>query len=210
MIGATGLTGRSIVPLIEADHQLHLLGRRRSGFDVRDSIGEMREWPALLRSEPVDVAISALGTTWRQAGSWPEFAAVDHVAVVDFARAARAAGATQFITISAVGADPKSRNAYLALKGRVEGELASIGFERLDIMRPGLLRGPRGSDRRRGERLAIRLSPITDLFMLGRLDRFASIEAAAVAAAVASLVGRPGKGRHVHHNRELRALAELR
>ena len=51
----------------------------------------------------------------------------------------------------------------------------------LDLLRPGLLRGPRGGDRRRGERLAIALSPLTDLLLRGRYDRFAAIDAADVA-----------------------------
>ena len=206
LIGATGLTGRSLVPLLAADHQLHLLTRRATGLDARETIAPMEEWPARLGGDPVDVAISTLGTTWRKAGSWPAFEAVDHDAVIGFARAARAVGASQFITISSVGADPESRHLYLALKGRVELALADIGFDRLDIMRPGLLRGPRGGDRRRGERIGVALSPLTNLVMHGRLNRFAAIDATTVAAAMVALVGAPREGRFVHHNREIRAL----
>lgn len=206
LIGATGLTGRSLVPLL-ADHQLHLLTRRATGFDVRETVAPMDQWPARLGAEPVDVAISALGTTWRKAGSWPAFEAVDHDAVLGFARAARAAGARQFITVSSVGADPESRNEYLALKGRVEAALAEIGFERLDIMRPGLLRGPRGGDRRLGERIGILFSPLGNLLLAGPLNRFAAIDAATVAAAIAALTGAGPDGLFVHHNREIRDLA---
>lgn len=209
MIGSTGLTGRLIVPLLDGDHQLHLLGRRPSGFDVHESIGPAPEWPSLLGKEPIDVAMSSLGTTWKKAGSWPAFEAVDRDAVLGFARAARQAGARQFITVSSVGADPSSRNHYLALKGRVERALADIGFDRLDIVRPGLLRGQRGTDRRRRERLGILLSPIVNIALRGPFDRFAAIDATAVAAAIATLVGKEGSGVFVHQNREIRRLARL-
>lgn len=207
LIGATGLTGGSLVPLLVGGHELHLLGRRSSGFGIRETIAPADQWPARLGQEPVDVAISAIGTTWKKAGSWPAFEAIDHDAVLGFARAARNAGARQFITISSVGADPASRNDYLALKGRVECGLAEIGFDRFDIVRPGLLRGPRGADRRRGERFGILVSPFVNLVLRGPLDRFAAIDATTVAAAIPVLVGADQPGAFVHHNREIRRVA---
>lgn len=207
MIGATGLTGRALVPLLAAHHRLHLLGRRPSGFDLHETIAPGEDWPAHLGGEPLDLAISTLGTTWNKAGSWPAFEAVDHDAVLGFARAARAAGARQFITISSVGAEAGSRNRYLALKGRVEQALTEIGFDRLDIMRPGLLRGPRGADRRRGERLGILVSPLINLVLRGPLDRFAAIDATSVAAAIAALAGAEASGVFIHHNREIYRIA---
>ncbi len=207
MIGATGLTGRLLVPALVAGHELHLLGRRPSGFGVRETVAPAQQWPARLASEPLDIAISALGTTWKKAGSWPAFEAIDHDAVLGFARAARAAGARQLISISSVGANPGSRNGYLALKGRVERALTEMGYDRLDIIRPGLLRGQRGKDRRRGERLGILLSPFTNLVMRGSLDRYAAIDAATVAAAIAALVGAEEQGAFIHHNREIGRLA---
>jgi uncharacterized protein YbjT (DUF2867 family) len=207
MIGATGLTGRSVVARLAADHKLHLLGRRASGSDVRETVAPADEWPAILQGEAIDVAISALGTTWNKAGSWPAFEAVDHDAVMGFAQAARASGARQFITVSSVGADLGSRNGYLAMKGRVERDLSGLGFDRLDILRPGLLRGKRGGDRRSGERLGILLSPLVNLVLRGPLDRFAAIEATIVAAAIAELAGAGGHGVFIHHNREIHRLA---
>ena len=94
----------------------------------------------------------------RQAGSQAAFRAVDFDMVVAFARAAAAAGARRMVTVSSVGADPGSANFYLRIKGEMEAALEALGFERLDIFQPGLLRGPRGGDRRPGERIAIALA----------------------------------------------------
>ena len=139
--------------------------------------------------------MSALGTTMRAAGSQAAFRAVDFDMVVDFARAARAGGARRMIVISSVGADAGSRNFYLRTKGEMERALEALDFERLDIVRPGLLRGERGGDRRPGERLGIIVSPLLNLLLRGRLDRYAAIDAQIVAAAVAG-AGRAGRAGH--------------
>ena len=206
LIGATGLVGRSLVPLLKERHDLLLLGRRSSGFSVNEIVAPMEHWPDRLSGAGIDVAISALGTTWAKAGSWPAFEAVDHDAVFGFAGAARAAGARQFISVSSAGADAGSLNGYLAIKGRTELALADVGFDRVDIIRPGLLRGPRGNDRRIGERLGILVSPLLNLALRGSLDRFAAIDASTVAAAIAALAGALPPGVHIHHNRDLKRI----
>ena len=202
IIGATGLIGSILVQSL-AGHDLLLLTRRATGH-ASEKVGPADEWPAMLAGEKVDAAVSALGSTWRKAGTWEVFEQVDRHAVVAFAMAAKAAGARQMVLVSSVGADPGSRAEYLAIKGRVEADLTSLAFDRLDILRPGLLRGPRGGDRRLKERLGIALSPLTNLFVP---DRFAAIDAAAVAQAIAALLGNARPGAFIHENREIRRLA---
>lgn len=204
VIGATGLVGSLLVPRLR-DHQALLLTRRPTGFaGVTERVGPADGWPAMLAGERLDSAVSAIGSTWRKAGSWAAFEAVDRHAVVAFAKAALDAGARQFVSVSSVGADPHSRSEYLALKGRADADLEALGFDRLDLLRPGLLRGPRGSDRRLKERLAIALSPIANLFVP---ERFAAIDAVLVAKAVAMLLGASESGTFVHENGEIRRLA---
>ncbi len=204
VIGATGLVGSRLVPLLR-EHDVLLLTRRPSGFrGVEERVAQAQDWPAILVGERLDAAVSAIGSTWRKAGSWAVFEQVDRFTVVDFAKAALAAGAKQMLSVSSVGADPKSVAEYLALKGRVDDDLSGLGFERVDLLRPGLLRGPRGGDRRLKERLGIALSPLTNLFLR---DRFAAIDAVQVAKAAAALLGAGERGTFVHENREIRRLA---
>ncbi len=143
----------------------------------------------------------------RAAGSESGFKAVDLDSVVAFAAAARRAGARHMVTVSSVGADPESGNFYLRTKGEMEQALEAMAFDRLDILRPGLLRGPRGGNRRLGERIGIAVSPLVNLFLRGRLDRFAAIDADIVAAAAAAALRQAGAGVFVHENRSLRRLA---
>ena len=154
LAGATGLVGSHLLPLLLKDgHDLTSLGRRASGVAdpaLHELTVDFAQLPAL---PAADAAICALGTTMAVAGSEDAFRAVDQRAVLSFARAAHAAGCRQFLTVSAVGADAVSRVFYSRVKGEVEQELAAIGFHRIDIVRPGLIIGPR-AERRTFEALA--------------------------------------------------------
>jgi uncharacterized protein YbjT (DUF2867 family) len=206
MIGATGLIGRQLWPLLEARHDLLVLSRRPSGA-AREKVAPIEQWPALVAGERLDVAVSTLGTTWKKTGTWEKFASVDRDAVLDFAQAAHSAGARHFLAVSSSGAEPASRNGYLRLKGEVEEALWLIGFDRLDILRPGLLLGDRQNDRRFLERLGILMDPLSRLFLRGSWDRYAGIDAGLVGRAIATLAERQEPGLFRHHNREIRALA---
>ncbi len=211
LIGATGLVGGSTADrLLALGREVHGLVRRPTGRGHRgwrESVAPPRDWPALAQRIGGDVAVSALGTTSRAAGSDEAYRAVDFDMVTAFARAARDGGARHMVAISSVGADPESRFFYPRLKGEMEAALAALAFDRLDIIRPGLLRGERGPERRLKERLAILVSPAVNLLLRGRLDNYAAIDAAIVADAAAALSGADAPGRFVHHNRDLHRLA---
>jgi uncharacterized protein YbjT (DUF2867 family) len=211
LIGATGLIGGLLADrLAGGPAHIHALVRRptgRSGPNWSESIAPADQWPDLARSIGGDVAVSALGTTRRAAGSEEAFRAVDQHMVIAFAQAAREAGVAHMIMVSSVGADATARAFYLRVKGETEAAVRALDFPRLDLVRPGLLRGDRGPERRLGERIGIALSPLMNLLLLGRLDRFAAIDASVVAAAMATLVAQGQPGTHIHHNRELHALA---
>lgn len=143
----------------------------------------------------------------RKAGSRAAFRAVDLDMVVAFAAAARGAGVDRFVALSSVGAHPDSSNFYLRTKGEMESAVAALSFERLDIFRPGLLRGKREGDPRPGERIASLLSPALNLLLKGPLAQFAAIDADVVAAAIAAALHDQRPGLHRYDNRAIRRLA---
>jgi uncharacterized protein YbjT (DUF2867 family) len=211
MIGATGLVGsRAASTLMDRGWSVDAVLRRTAGLirpQWREHVAHPAQWPGIASSLRAEAVVSALGTTIRQAGSKAAFRAVDLDMVIDFARAAAAAGARRMVAVSSVGADPGSANFYLRTKGEMERALTEIGFERLDILRPGLLLGERGAERRLGERVGIALSPIAAWCLRGSLDRFAAIDAGLVAAAIVGALLEDGAGSHVHENRGIRRLA---
>src|SRR5205085_7747966 len=95
------------------------------------------------------------------------------------------------------GASRQSGNFYLRVKGEVEDGIEALGFDRVDLLRPGLLIGER-NERRPGEAVAQMLSPIGDLFLRGKFARYRSIDARDVAKAVVRLSGKTEGGAFAH------------
>ncbi|WP_052094561.1 NAD-dependent epimerase/dehydratase family protein [Pseudohaliea rubra] len=204
LAGATGLVGQELVQLAaDAGYPLTTVGRR----DVEGVAATIRtDFSSALALPPARVALCALGTTMAAAGSRADFYAVDHDAVLYFARSAHAVGIQHFVAITAVGAHVRSPVFYSKVKGEIERDLAALGFARLDIVRPGLLLGRR-RERRPGEALLQRLDPMLRRLTIGPLDRYSGISAVTVASAMLALCNQSSEGTHIHHNADLRRLA---
>ncbi len=207
LVGATGLVGRSFIDLAacRGDVRLTAISRREfrlpPGARMEMFVAEPGHWAEVIEAARPEVLVSALGTTWRKAGrEEAAFRAVDYDLVLDTARAARAHGVERMVAVSSTGADPASKTFYLRVKGEAERHLARLGFKRLDLLRPGLLRGPRQSDRRLVERAGILLSPLTDMLLHGRARQYRSIPAHTVAEAALALALRRAAGRFKHDN----------
>jgi uncharacterized protein YbjT (DUF2867 family) len=207
LVGATGLVGTRVMEecVGRSDVRLIALTRREApmpkGARMEMLVADPSEWDKSIAAVAPDAVICALGTTWRKAGrDEAAFRAVDEELVLGVARAAKAAGVANFVLVSSVGADTASRALYLRVKGQVEAALRKLRFNRLDILRPGLLRGPRAGDRRLGERLAIVFSPLMNLFLHGDRRRFRSIDARTVARAALEGAREKARGTFVHEN----------
>lgn len=155
--GGTGAVGRALLPLLaDAGWVVHAWGRRRADIaGVQDLTGPLETTPL----PESDVGFCALGTTRKQAGSDAAFRAVDQTLVLAYARAARAAGVRTFVFVSSAGANARSPSFYLRVKGEVEQELASVGFDQLVVVRPSLLLDERPG--RALEQLAVRAARLT-------------------------------------------------
>ena len=195
--GATGLIGRELAAqwadTASAAGTLHLLLRRALAAGARQVVHvvDFQQLPALPAASS---AFCCLGTTIKVAGSQAAFRAVDHTAVLAFARAARAAGVQRFAVVSSLGASPRSSSFYSRVKGEMEADLAKLGFASLVIARPSLLAGNRSAlaqAPRLGERLALAISaPLTPFIP----KAWRPIQAATVARALlrATAQGEPG------------------
>ncbi len=96
------------------------------------------------------------------------FREIDHDLVLSFARAAKAAGAQRFVVVTAAGADPRSKNFYLRVKGEVEQALERIGVSvaRYPAARPAPRLAPQRC-RARVELLATAFMPLVNPFLGG-------------------------------------------
>lgn len=213
LVGATGLIGGALMREAVGRQDVRIIGvgRREAtlppGARMEMLVGEPIDWPALIRAARADVLVCALGTTIKDAGSQEQFRAIDHDLVRFCAEAAREAGIAHMVIVSSIGADRASRQFYLAVKGETEAALGRLGFDRLDVLRPGLLLGQR-SHVRKGERVLQALAPIADfVFLRGKWRRFRSIAARDVARAILSLSREDASGHFVHEHDALKRFA---
>lgn len=204
LVGASGLVGTALVKACVGRRDVRLTAVARRELDLPEGarmevlVADPARWEDAIAAARPDTLVSALGTTWRQAGrNEVAFRAVDERLVLDCARWGVAAGARQLIAVSSVGADHQAKGLYLRVKGEVEAALAKSGYQRLDILRPGLLIGHRDSVRP-AERLAQFLAPMTDLLLRGSLARFHSVRAATLAEAILALAHEKPRGRFTH------------
>ena len=200
LAGGTGVVGKELLRQSRArgDH-LIAVGRRPTGLADEELIIDFTSLPQLPRA---DVAICALGTTIKNAGSRDAFRAVDYGAVLAYAKAALKAGIEHFMVVTAVGADPTSSVFYSRVKGEIQQDLRDLGFSRLDILQPGLLLGER-QEKRPVETLLKTLAPIADRLMTGRWRRYRSIHPAAVAECLLTLTNATEAGVFIHQYDEM-------
>jgi len=154
----------------------------------------------------VDDVFCCLGTTIKQAGSQPAFRLVDHEFVVGLARAGLRAGATQFLLVSAIGADPESRVFYSRVKGETEAAIRKLSYRGIQIFRPSLLLGER-AEFRLGERIAMLGAPLLPALLFGRLRRYRPIQARAVAQAMVTIAHEAPRGPNVFEYDAMRVSA---
>jgi uncharacterized protein YbjT (DUF2867 family) len=214
LAGGSGLTGqRALDALLEAPDVARVLAvsRRPLGREhsrLANRIVQFQNIEAQLKGSSCDAALCCLGTTRRRAGSQEAFRAVDLDAVLSFAHAAKAANAKRFVVVSAVGANPGSRNFYLRTKGEMELELESVGFESLDILQPSLLLGWR-AEMRPMELLAMGVMPLVNPLLGGQYQSYRAIPARTLGAAMlgATRSGRRGVQRYTYPG--IQSLARL-
>ena len=212
LVGATGLVGRAVLARGGAlpDIALMALARREvplpRGGHVEMLLAPPEGWSAAIAALKPDVLVSALGTTTARSGK-EGLRAVDVELVLESAIAARRAGARHVVLVSSVGADLHARNHYLAMKGEVEVRLQRLRFERLDILRPGMLRGRREDDTRPLELLGQAASPLADALLHGKFARYRSARASMVAAAALQAVRERAAGQFIHEHEAIRRLA---
>jgi uncharacterized protein YbjT (DUF2867 family) len=210
LAGGTGLVGSHVLKVLLADKhwdRVVSIGRRPTSerhAKLEHRVVDLGAVEALTDLDHADDVFCCLGTTIKQAGSQEAFRRVDHDFVVGVARAGLRAGATQFLLVSAIGADPASRVFYSRVKGETESDVRKLPYRAIQIFRPSLLLGER-SEFRLGERLATVLAPLMVLVLFGPLRRYRPIQAADVARAMVNIAHEAPRGPNVFEYDAMRA-----
>jgi len=210
--GASGLVGRHVVHLLLEDPayaRVTVLARRELPLSHKkleqqvvsfDRLAQIADFPR------VHDVFCCLGTTMKQAGSPDAFRKVDYTYVVELARVAVRHRASQFLVVTAVGADPSSRILYSRVKGEAEEALRRLQFESIQIFRPSLVVGARAQGRP-AERVARLLGLLVAWAFVGPLSRYRPIKAEALARAMVHVARDAPRGAHVYQSDHIRRLA---
>lgn len=161
LIGATGLIGGHLLELLLQDNyfeQVRILIRRPLDLahpKLEKKLVDFSDPESFrIALEDSEVIFCTIGTTQKKVKGDPEaYRQVDYSIAVHAARFGKETGCEKFILVSAVGANSKSRNFYLRLKGETEEAVQASGIPEVYILRPSLLLGNR-KEFRFGEKLA--------------------------------------------------------
>lgn len=188
VVGATGLTGSSLIEqLCENDEYVSVIviARRELQYKHPKLEVKIRNFDTL---EEKDIEFAhelycCLGTTIKKAGAREAFEKVDFEYPLAIASLAKKQGIPHMLVITAMGANEQSRFYYNRVKGKLENALIELGLQRLSIIRPSLLVGPR-EEFRLGEKVGEKLLKLANPLLIGPLKRSRAIEASQVAKAM--------------------------
>ena len=201
VLGATGLVGKTLVEQLCQDHRYQTVtclvrkplsidffcvGAGNAGANSANKVQpivvdfeNLQDYQGYFGCQHIYVC---LGTTIKKAGSKSAFRKVDFEYVHVAAQLARAQRAVSFVWISSVGANAKSNNFYLRVKGELENAILGMsGLQNASAVRPSLLLGER-MEMRPAEKLASVFSPFLSPLFLGGLVKYKPVQAADVAA----------------------------
>ena len=161
-----------------------------------------------LALEDIDVVFCAVGTTQKKVkGDKEAYRKVDYDIPVNAARFAKEAGCKQFLLVSSVGANAKSKNFYLQLKGRVEDAVVQQGLPSVSIFRPSMLLGYR-EEKRPGEGFGKAVMRLLSFMFVGRLKKYRAVHARTVAKAMVYAAKEGNPGVSVYEYKEIIAVGE--
>ena len=198
VLGAPGLVGKTLVEQLCHDPRyqtITCLVRKPQSNDfftadptkiqpIVVDFDNLQDYQGYFGSQHIYVC---LGTTIKKAGNKSAFRKVDFEYVHVAAQLASAQRAESFVWISSVGANAKSHNFYLRVKGELENAIFGMsGLHNASAVRPSLLLGVR-QEMRPAEKLASVLSPFLAPILIARLSKYKPVKASDVAAQMVRL-----------------------
>jgi uncharacterized protein YbjT (DUF2867 family) len=201
LIGATGLIGGHLLTLLQSDDYfdtIRVLVRRPFQTDRTKTAVRLIDFEDhesyKLGIDGSDAVFVAVGTTQKKVkGDKEAYRKVDYDLPVKAARFCKETGCPQLLIVSSVGANSKSNNFYLALKGEVEKTIKESGIPSTSVFRPSMLLGNR-EESRPAERVGQVIMKTFSFAIAGSFRKYKPVNAVDVAKAMlqASKIRKPG------------------
>jgi uncharacterized protein YbjT (DUF2867 family) len=214
LVGATGLTGGYCLEfLLKEPAYRNVHAFVRTAIAITDTkfvqhIVDFHELETFHEHLEVDDVYCCLGTTIRKAGSQEAFRRVDFDYPVKLAALTQHCGAKQFLIITSIGANPRSRVFYSRVKGEVEEALTKISFDAIHIFRPSLLLGER-KEHRTGEKVGAVAMAALKPAMIGPLKKYRALRASDVALAMVRTAQMNLNGVNIFQSQRIQEIADM-
>ena len=212
--GASVLTGQALLQLLlDQPRYAHVATLERRASKPRHAKHQPVQvnFDRLATLPRCDDAYCCLGTTIKQAGSKDAFREVDFDYVLAFAKAARAAGAKQFLVMSALGANTSASVYYSRVKGEMENAVTKIGFVAVHIFRPSLLVADTNHTRDKSrpiEMVSIAALKVISPLLLGSMRKYRPIGVSIVARAMFAAANSGASGVNTYASDEMQKLVK--
>jgi uncharacterized protein YbjT (DUF2867 family) len=207
--GSTGLVGSQLLTqLLNSDRYSTVVALTRTELSISHpkltqihvDYKKLEDHRSELKADDV---FCCLGTTMAKARTKEKFREVDFDYPMKLGRLASAQQASQFLIVSALGADPKSSFYYNQVKGELEEAVTTLNFDAIHIFKPTLLLGPRAEHRSAEDAAKI----FYRIFWFLLPNKFKAIHSRKVAAAMLHFAAREQKGIFVHESYEMQGFA---
>jgi uncharacterized protein YbjT (DUF2867 family) len=209
IIGVTGLIGGYLYKLLKEEKSfdtIRLIVRwpmRKENDRTEIKLIDFNDAESLLLAiSGSDVVFCTVGTTQRKVkGDKEAYRKVDYDIPVKAARFCKMMECETFVLVSAVGANSKSGNFYLKLKGEVEDAVKKVGLKSVHIMRPSMLLGDR-KEFRLGEKIG---KGVMTAFSFLIPSKYKPVHARDVAKAMIAASKENKKGFFVYEYKEIKS-----
>jgi uncharacterized protein YbjT (DUF2867 family) len=213
VLGATGLVGHHLMQqLLQDDYFAKIRILVRKPIDIHHPKLEIQvvdfedERDLEAKFGKGDLIFCCVGTTRKKVGGdRTAYRKVDYDIPMNTARIGIQKGYSQYVLVSAVGANAFAGNFYLQLKGSLEEDMMPFPFKSIHIFRPSMLMGKR-AEFRLGERLGILFGKLLSVLMIGSLRKYKPVQAATVARAMIAAVKQVPNGVNIYEYDELMKL----
>jgi uncharacterized protein YbjT (DUF2867 family) len=208
LVGATGLIGGYLLQQLLNDPYFdtaRILIRRPIDIThpkLEKKIVDFNDNDSLLVAlSNSDVVFCSIGTTQKKVkGDKEAYRKIDFDIPLKLARFCKMTGCEKFILVSSVGANSKSNNFYIKLKGEVEDAVKAIGLSSVHIMKPSFLLGDR-KEFRLGEAIG---KPLMQIFSFAIPTKFKAIQAKDVAKAMVAITKKNEDGVFIYEYDEIK------
>jgi uncharacterized protein YbjT (DUF2867 family) len=217
ILGATGLVGSHLLDLLLADdyfNSVRILVRKPISLSNPKlkmelvNFDDENDYEKKLGAG--DSLFCCIGTTNKKVkGNKEAYRKVDYQIPVNAAKFSFAAGCRKYLLVSAVGANARSSNFYLRLKGETENAIVQYRFEAVHLFRPSILLGKR-NEPRRGEALGKSVMNLFSFLLIGNLRKYRPIAAIDVAKSMLAAAKTDDKGVFIETYAEMQSRLKVK